>query len=373
MESCYLIKSKLTGFVLEPEGGGFQPNARVTPVDANGRDSQIWYDDPSTGTIRNKGSQFCLDIENEQLVVRPFQQGDPNQQWMRVDKHIKNRMDQNRVLDIFSNNRDRGAKIGAWNYNGGENQSWDFDFVGGHAPGGHHQQPGGYPSTAASTYPGSGGSAYPQSGGYPGAQQSGYPQPGGGYPQQGGYPQPGAGYPQQGGGYPQQGGGYPQPGGGYPQPGGGYPAQGGYPAPAQTSYPAAGGATHARREFYIASEMHGKVVDIDKGQKDGGARILMWDKHSPPAKNQLWYTDDQGCIKSSLNDLIFCNNSSGEILKTQMPTGGPRSLWKFEGNKVVNGAGESMDIVREKHDNGAEICSYQFKNQKNQQWRQEFI
>jgi len=121
------------------------------------------------------------------------------------------------------------------------------------------------------------------------------------------------------------------------------------------------------------SEMHGKVVDIEGERKDPGARILMWDKHSPPKKNQLWYTDEIGCIKSSLNDLVFSNTSSGEILKTHLFTGDPRTVWKFEGNKVVNGAGESMDIVREKHDNGAEICSYQFKDQKNQRWRQEFI
>jgi len=358
----------MTGLVLEPEGGGFQPNARVTPVDANGRDSQIWHDDQATGTIRNNASNFCLDIENEQLVVRPFQQGDPNQQWMRVDHHIKNRIDSSRALDIFGNNRDRGAKVGAYKFHGGENQSWDFDFVGGSSGGGghagghhhqHHQQAGGYPSTAASTYPGAGG-GYPQSGGYP--QPGGYP---GG--QGGGYPQPGGGYPQAGGAYPQSGG-YPQPGGGYPQSGGSsYPSQGGYPS--QTSYPAGG----ARREFYIVSEMNGKVIDIEGAKRDGGTRILMWSKNTPAAKNQLWYEDDQKCIRSALNDMVFSNASSGDILKTQMSAGDPRSLWQFEGQKVVNRAGECLDIVREKNDNGAEICSYQYKNQKNQHWRQEFV
>jgi hypothetical protein len=99
----------------------------------------------------------------------------------------------------------------------------------------------------------------------------------------------------------------------------------------------------------------------------------MWEKHSPPAKNQLWYEDDQKCIKSALNDMTFSNHSSGETLKTQMATGEPRSVWQFEGQKVVNRAGECLDIVREKHDNGAEVCSYQYKDQKNQQWRKEFV
>jgi len=121
------------------------------------------------------------------------------------------------------------------------------------------------------------------------------------------------------------------------------------------------------------SAMHGKVIDIEGGRKDGGARILMWDKHAPPAKNQLWYEDEHRCIKSALNDMTFSNSSSGHVLKTHMPTGEPRSLWQFEGPKIVNREGECLDIAGEKKDNGAEICSYQYKDQKNQQWRQEFI
>ena len=40
-------------------------------------------------------------LTDDQLCVREMQPGDPNQQWMRCDQHIRNRADQNRVLDIM--------------------------------------------------------------------------------------------------------------------------------------------------------------------------------------------------------------------------------------------------------------------------------
>jgi len=38
----------------------------------------------------------------DQLVVKPFQQGDPNQQWFRQGQQIRNRLDNNKVLDVAS-------------------------------------------------------------------------------------------------------------------------------------------------------------------------------------------------------------------------------------------------------------------------------
>jgi len=112
------------------------------------------------------------------------------------------------------NSRDKGAKIGAWQFNGGANQSWEFEHVQGQPPIGGGGYPGGSPGyPPAGGYPGQPG--YGPPGGYPGGQQPG------GYPPQGGYP----GQPQ--GGYPPQGGP------------GGYPPQGGYPS--QPEYPAGGG------------------------------------------------------------------------------------------------------------------------------------
>ena len=60
-----------------------------------------------------------------------------------------------------------------------------------------------------------------------------------------------------------------------------------------------------RREFQLASEMHGKVMDVRGGNKDPGAHVIVYSKHSSPAKNQLWYLDQQGFIRSALNDFAL--------------------------------------------------------------------
>jgi hypothetical protein len=53
--------------VLDVERGVANPGTRVIPWNKHGKDNQLWYDDPSTGTIRTKINGFCLDIEGMQL------------------------------------------------------------------------------------------------------------------------------------------------------------------------------------------------------------------------------------------------------------------------------------------------------------------
>jgi len=163
-----------------------------------------------------------------------------------------------------------------------------------------------------------------------------------------------------GGGYP----GYPQSGGGYPAAGAGYPAAGvGHPSPAG----------YQRREFYIVAELNGKVLDIRGGHSTPGAEVLVYHRNTPPSKNQLWYLDQQNCIRSALNDMVFHHDKKGESLKTQPFTGNPRASWRLEGNKIMNGAGECLDIRGAKNNDGAEVCAYDYKNKSNQHWRIEYV
>ena len=50
------------------------------------------------------------------------------------------------------------------------------------------------------------------------------------------------------------------------------------------------------------SEMHGKVLDVRGANKDPGANVIVFAKHSPASKNQLWYLDQQAFIRSAIND-----------------------------------------------------------------------
>jgi len=268
--SCYLIKSRLHGLVLDCEGGG-KDGGKVIPWDQHGQENQLFYDDNSTGTIRSKAGNRVLEVQGGQLVVNQYRAGDQNQQWYRDGAFIRNKANPNNVLDILNNNKEKGAKVGVWPHGGGPNQSWEFPSAGGSAP-----------STGAV-----------------------------------------------------MGGG--------------------------------GG-----RRFYIVSEMNGKVVDIKGASANAGTPVCMYHKNSTPSDNQLWYMDGSGHIKSALNNMAFTNGAKGGELKMQNASD-PRAQWRVEGNKIVNGAGESLDIRGENKSDGAELVSYDQKNQANQHWRLEYV
>jgi len=64
-----------------------------------------------------------------------------------------------------------------------------------------------------------------------------------------------------------------------------------------------------RRQFYIVSELNGRVLDVAGAKKDAGAKVVVYDKHTPAATNQLWYIDQHGYIRSALNDMTFTSTS----------------------------------------------------------------
>jgi len=128
---------------------------------------------------------------------------------------------------------------------------------------------------------------------------------------------------------------------------------------------------HQMREFYIVSELENLVVDIKGAHATTGASLVVYKMNTPPTLNQLWYMDEQGLIYSALNDFVFFASAKGNELKMEQP-GSPRSQWRMEGQKIVNGEGECLDIRGDSKKEGAEVCSYDYKNQKNQHWRLEY-
>jgi len=119
--------------------------------------------------------------------------------------------------------------------------------------------------------------------------------------------------------------------------------------------------------------MHGKVLDICKEDKNAGAKVIMYTKNNNNKKNQLWYQDDQGYIRSALNGFVMSNTDSGKHITMQPASESPRGQWRLEGNRVVNNLGEVLDISGGHKDDGAELISYQDNQKTNQQWRQEFV
>jgi len=188
--------------------------------------------------------------------------------------------------------------------------------------------------------------------------QPGYP-PGPSYPAGPSYP-PGPSYPS-GPSYP-TGPSYP-PGASYP-PGPSYPS-----CPSGPGYPSGG----YRREFFIVSLLNNQVVDIQGGNARAGTHVIMYRKKSSPAKNQLWYLDPSGHLRSALNDMAFHSHGNGHDVTMQMASMDPRAQWRVEGDRIVNGTGECLDIKGNNNSEGAHLCSYHPNGQRNQQWRLDYV
>jgi len=125
-----------------------------------------------------------------------------------------------------------------------------------------------------------------------------------------------------------------------------------------------------RREFYIESALNGKVLDLDGANPGAGTKVVMWAKKSPIVKNQLWYVDQQGYVRSALNDMVFSNQAVAEALKTApIDATDPRRLWKIAGAAVMSGKGECLDVSRNNKNDGAEVISYKYKSSVNQHWK----
>ena len=60
-----MIVSKETGLVLDVKGGGKSPGTEVILWEKSGNDNQVWYEHPSTGTVRSKHNDLCLDFNSE--------------------------------------------------------------------------------------------------------------------------------------------------------------------------------------------------------------------------------------------------------------------------------------------------------------------
>jgi len=51
--------------------------------------------------------------------------------------------------------------------------------------------------------------------------------------------------------------------------------------------------------------MHGKVLDIEAGSSQSGAKVIMFNQNDPKSDNQLWFEDRYGNIRSKLNDHLI--------------------------------------------------------------------
>lgn len=127
----FYIRSYLNGLVLDVQNSNQYPGAPVGTwhQKPDGNDNQLFYEDPASNTIRTKLNDYCLDIQDDSLVIQPFQPGNITQEWMIAGNRIQSRINPNQVLDIADNNQDAGARVGVWDFNGGPNQQWSIEYT----------------------------------------------------------------------------------------------------------------------------------------------------------------------------------------------------------------------------------------------------
>jgi len=129
-QKYYMIVSRMHGMVLDVQGASAAEGTPVITWHKTGKDNQLWYDDPSTATIRTKLNSYCLDVEDECLIIKSFKAGVESQRWQRdADGYIRQVHDRNKVIDIFALNREPGAKVGLYEKNDGVNQQWQYEYI----------------------------------------------------------------------------------------------------------------------------------------------------------------------------------------------------------------------------------------------------
>jgi hypothetical protein len=126
-----------------------------------------------------------------------------------------------------------------------------------------------------------------------------------------------------------------------------------------------------RQNFFIVSDMHGKVLDIEGGSSAQGAKLIVWPRKHDGSRNQLWYCDYQGVIRSALNDFALTAKHAGDRVHMTSFSNGSHQQWRLAGNRIMKN-NECLDIAGENRNDGAEVISYGYKGSANQHWHIEY-
>lgn len=123
----FAIQSKLNDLVLDIQGGEACPGAPVITWEYNGQENQLWWQDYVCGVIRTKCDEnLVLEVQNEQLIVNSYQPDEYNQKWRVTGETVSHVENDSLVFDIADLNEEPEANICSYEYNGQDNQHWNF-------------------------------------------------------------------------------------------------------------------------------------------------------------------------------------------------------------------------------------------------------
>eukprot|EP00914_Ancora_sagittata_P000406 GHVO01001110.1.p1 GENE.GHVO01001110.1~~GHVO01001110.1.p1 ORF type:complete len:222 (+),score=30.56 GHVO01001110.1:1-666(+) len=135
----------------------------------------------------------------------------------------------------------------------------------------------------------------------------------------------------------------------------------------------------ATKFFTIKSKMHGKVMDV-KGWCEGdeptpGKKIIMYSSKGDAQDNQLWYEDMHGVLRCKLGDFAIDSSDSSCIRVNEFEPSSDAMQWVFSGEVIQNriNPGQCLDIKKKSRRNEAELCAFDYRDQRNQQWEKEYV
>jgi hypothetical protein len=128
------IKSKLSDHYLSVPDGGIDPKALVILWDRKSElreaNDQLWYIDEQSGTIRSALNDFCLDSnENDLVVMKPFSIESRTQQWKVNGMKIFLACNPDKCLRVHNNNEDLGAICSVTNFRAVAAHLWEVQNV----------------------------------------------------------------------------------------------------------------------------------------------------------------------------------------------------------------------------------------------------
>lgn len=130
MPQWFTIASALNGYVLDVEGGSCSSDQRVVTYPINGQDNQFWYQDIYNGVIRSKQNRdYVMDVADGTLCVNYYDADSITQKLICGEDRVHTLADPGMVLDIADNDSGSGAKVCLWEFNGGDNQVFSFNYV----------------------------------------------------------------------------------------------------------------------------------------------------------------------------------------------------------------------------------------------------
>jgi len=126
----YIRSKEETKLVLDVEGGDCKKGNKVILYEKHGGLNQLWCYDYAFNVIRSRMDEdYCLDEDDDNLVINKFKQDKKSQRFVIEDDQFIRQISTGRVLDIEGGDVDEGTKVLLWEFHGRDNQKFKLKYT----------------------------------------------------------------------------------------------------------------------------------------------------------------------------------------------------------------------------------------------------